>query len=158
MSPNQNRKSSKVRAIRMLPFKRRTRISPPTHTQTHTPPPPPLCLARMHNSTHSMTQCLTYALNSRPHGFMTQFNAQVCVWEDDCLPFKFLNYEVFVDNAEKLNFYLIEDKFNLHCKGKLILYRQNGLRGKFGGGEFVKQVAKIVFRNIKLTHLHRECY
>jgi len=58
---------------------------------------------------------------------MTQFKAQVCVLEDSCLPFKFLNYEVFVNNVEKLSFYLMEDKVKLHCKGKLILYKQNGL-------------------------------
>jgi len=58
---------------------------------------------------------------------MTQFNTQVCVWKDSGLPFKFLNYEAFVDNVEIWSFYLIEDKENLHCKGKLILYRQRGL-------------------------------
>jgi len=58
---------------------------------------------------------------------MTQFHAQVCVWADSCLPFKFLNYEAFVNNVGKLSFYLIEDKVKLHTKGKIILYWQNGL-------------------------------
>jgi hypothetical protein len=79
---------------------------------------------------------------------MTQFNAQACVWEDSCLPFKFLNNEAFVNSVEKLSFYLTEDKVNLYCKGKLILYGQNGLSQKCKI-LFVKQLEKIVFRIVQ---------
>ena len=121
------------------------------HPQT----PPPLTPARMHNAIHSMTQCLSYAINWRPDAFMTQFNTQVCVWKDSGLPFKFLNYEAFVDNVEIWSFYLIEDKENLHCKGKLILYRQRGLWEKCKVW-FVKHLEKNVFRSLKLLHFHKE--
>ena len=93
---------------------------------------------------------------------MTQFNTQVCVWEDSCLPFKFLNNEAFVDSVEKLSFYLTKHKVNLYCKGKVILYTQNGLSEKCKV-LFVKQVAKVVFRNRteitnKMHHCTRICY
>ena len=72
---------------------------------------------------------------------MTQFNAQVCVWEQYHPSFKFLHYEAFVKDVEKFIFCLTEDTENLHCKGKLILFRKNGLWKKMwaflfkGGGK-----------------------